>query len=146
MVMRLLLISGVYTAISFGIQILLFLFSSRPHLLEGPMFLSHPIFAVGFLLMLSIAILWITISLKSLRSCLMQKSGAGSVVKQHISLILLVSVTLIAAISGCLFYVRIISYGSPGSSGPNLFAVSHFFGSLFCEPSWIAFALHARRN
>ena len=76
----------------------------------------------------------------------MQKSGAGSVVKQHISLILLVSVTLIAAISGCLFYVRIISYGSPGSSGPNLFAVSHFFGSLFCEPSWIAFALHARRN
>ena len=76
----------------------------------------------------------------------MQKLGTGSVVKQHIFLILLVSVTLIVAISGCLFWVRTISYESPGPSGPNLFFASYVLGSLFCEPSWIAFIFWQHSN
>lgn len=96
--------------------------------------------------MLSILILWIIVLLVSQRS-LKQKLLRGSFVIHHFPFILLVPMTLVVAISGCLTFTRIpvlvgqVQIGNltlPGIPPPNPFGLLYGLGILVCEIFWTA--------
>jgi len=142
-------ISQVYTIIALGASIILWLFIPSVALLPSmdgiPLYLIHPFFTSELILMLSIVIIWIAIMLISLRNIQKQRTTATKSIVRSLFTVFLALATVIAAISGCIFYSEPFHFeqynnclvGFPGISSPKPLARINGAGTLFCEAAWI---------
>jgi len=133
---------------SLGVSILLWPFLSAVPILESkPLFLIYPIFALEFTLLLSIIVVWLVTFLLSLKSFLKQKLMLRKIVERNSLLISLVFISLVVAISGCVFFSKAPVFEEPlhvggllvlyGVPPPNPYGMLYGLGILFCEPTWI---------
>lgn len=120
---------------------------------EGtPLYSIHPYFTAELLLMLSTVIVWIVTLPIFLYSLVKGKIPKTRSTTQNAFIVSLALATIVAAISGGIFFSKAISY-SPientrydlrpphGFRPPDPFARVYWLGILFCEGLWIAWTI-----
>jgi len=140
----------VYTIIALGASMFLWLFlptiAITPSMEGVPLYSIHPLFTFEFCLLLSTVIIWFMVFLLALSNMRKQTMTLTEIVRQKVLLILLVLATIVAVLSGCVTYSQTIHFEEFGADGlwitpalspPNLSAIIHGYGILFCEIVWI---------
>jgi F0F1-type ATP synthase membrane subunit a len=105
----------VYTILAFGTSMLLWSYVSSVALepsMEGvPLGLIHPYFTAELFLMMSTAIVWVTAILVALYNLRKQRIDLTKCIMQNWFEFSLEFVTIIVAVSGCIFYSETFHYG-----------------------------------
>lgn len=138
----------IYTVLVYGLSICLWAVMSQIVLLEEmPFYLIHPYFTAEFFFMLSTLIVWTISLVVSLIHSLEQGVPKIKAASENFSTVLLLFITIIAAIFGCIYFFKVVYYPEPHISDlwmddwlvspPNLLAVIYCFGVLFSEAGWI---------
>jgi len=147
----------VYTMIMFGISICLWIVLPQiPIMPETPVYLQHPLFMLELFSLLSTVIVWIMAMLISLYILVIQKMPIIRCASRNLFLVSLVSITIVVAVSGSLFFSKTIPYRPNKLNDlwvdyfdpPDLFGQLYGFGILFCEGAWLVYAMfhaHLRR-
>lgn len=146
----------IYTIIAFGASIFLWPYMSSVALLPSmngmPLYLIHPFFAAELFLMLSTVVVWVMAMPISLYNLRKQRIALTKSIVQNWFAVSLVFITIVVAISGCIFYSEIFHFEeypnngldlwvTPAPSPSNPFALINGVGILFCEGAWIIIGL-----
>ena len=140
---NLIVIPQIYTIVAYGFSVYLWALIPQVPLPEGiPFYLIHPYFTAELFLMISTLIVWAIALIVSLIYSLKQGISITRNVSQNLFATLLVFITIIAAISGCIFFSTQVVYypesiGDFGVSPPNPLAAINSLGILFSEAAWI---------
>lgn len=137
----------IYTILAYGLSICLWALIPQIVLLDGvPLYLIHPYFTAELFLMLSTLIAWTIFLAISLIHSLEQDVSITKAISQNLFTALLVLITIIAAISGCIyFFTEVVYYPEPPNGGrwvtiippQNPLGPIYGFGILFSEAGWI---------
>ena len=148
--MRLEIVPCIFTILMFGLSIFLWIPMNGIRLVpETPLYLTHPLFTLELVSLLSTVIAWVIAALISVYNLVRKGLSITSSITQNRLVVSLAFITILVAISGSLFfYLEVVPkypvrntdrYVTPGAIPSPLrpFAVSYGFGVLFCEGAWI---------
>ncbi|MGB9694233.1 MAG: hypothetical protein ACPLYF_05255 [Fervidobacterium sp.] len=114
------IVAQIYTIIAYGFSIYLWSLIPQVGLLEGiPFYLVHPYFTAELFLMMSTLIVWTIALIISLIDSLKQGISIIKKASQNFPEIIALFITMIAAISGCIFYLTKVVYYSPINDCPS---------------------------
>lgn len=143
---RAVIVAQIYTIIAYGFAIYLWTLIPQVVLLEGiPFYLMHPYFTAELFLMMSTLVVWIIALIISFIDSLKQSISIIKKASQNYLETIALFITIIAAISGCIFYLtKVVYMDYPPINGdlhnigqPDLLAATNAFCILFSEAAWI---------
>jgi len=134
----------------FGISIFLWIVLPQIPIIQGtPVYLQHPLFMLELFSLLSTVIVWIMAMLISLYVLVIKKMSIIRCASRNLFVVSLVSITIVVAISGSVFFSKTIPYRPNVLNDlwveyfdpPDLSGQLYGFGILLCEGAWLVYAI-----